>query len=433
VRNYALFALFILIALVACNKPSDFGKEIIAGSNIPYEQLDTFTLHASSEIDDSVRTYVPGSVSLSMSNSIVGNVDDPVFGNIQAEAYASFAIERILNDSLNFIQLDSAVWEVFYDSDSTNQYGDITQAMNLEVYRIIDSVKVQDTLYSTHSYATDPSAVSGKYNFFPRPFPSDSSHLRFKMNDNFLTFLKGLPDTTFASSLNVRNNFPGFAIKAVGKTGALIRFNFINAQNNLKIYYKKPNGTRDSIKLITNINCVRHTMYKHDYTGSRYLNSKVNPSSDSLLFVQSMAGPRIKLTLPDLSYLKSDGLNFAELELTVADDNGKAFPKPQQLWLYKKDSKGEIVSVADGTIAINSGYRASFGGNLEEFSINQKTVYKYRFRLPKHMIDYIKGKEGNELYISVLGASSTPARVLINGGKTKVNPVKLKLIVSKII
>ena len=94
-----------------------------------------------------------------MSNSIVGNVDDPVFGNIQAEAYASFAIERILNDSLNFIQLDSAVWEVFYDSDSTNQYGDITQAMNLEVYRIIDSVKVQDTLYSTHSYATDPSAV----------------------------------------------------------------------------------------------------------------------------------------------------------------------------------------------------------------------------------------------------------------------------------
>jgi hypothetical protein len=128
-----------------------------------------------------------------MSNSIVGNVDDPVFGNIQAEAYASFAIERILNDSLNFIQLDSAVWEVFYDSDSTNQYGDITQAMNLEVYRIIDSVKVQDTLYSTHSYATDPSAVSGKYNFFPRPFPSDSSHLRFKMNDNFLTFLKDYP------------------------------------------------------------------------------------------------------------------------------------------------------------------------------------------------------------------------------------------------
>jgi len=170
----------------------------------------------------------------------------------------------------------------------------------------------------------------------------------------------------------------------------------------------------------------------------------VKPDEISAILKQQLSGFHTEAELEEVGTILSVGDGIArvygltnakagELEITVADDNGKAFPKPQQLWLYKKDSKGDIVSVADGTIAINSGYRASFGGNLEEFSINQKTIYKYRFRFPKHMIDYIKGKEGNELYISVLGASSTPARVLINGGKTKVNPVKLKLIVSKII
>ncbi|MCO6461264.1 MAG: DUF4270 family protein [Saprospiraceae bacterium] len=432
-RNKAFFAILAFVVLIACNKPSDFGKEIISGSNIPYEQLDTFVLNAVSEVDDSVRTYVPGSVSLTMSNSIVGNVDDPDFGNIQAEAYVNFAIERILNDSLNFIQLDSAVWEVYYDTDSTGQYGDISQPMSLEVFRIQDSVKVQDTLYSTKSFVVDPVSVSGIYNFVPKPLPSDSTHLRFKMNDNFLNFLKTLPDTAFSNSINMRNNFNGLAIKAVGKTKALVRFNFINSNNNLKIYYTKPGGKRDSIKLITNVNCVRHTMYKHDYTGSRYLASITNPGTDSLLFIQSMAGPRVKILLPDLSFLKNDALNFAELEMTVADDNGTAFPKPPQLWLYKKNTSGSIVSITDGTIAINSGYRGAFGGSLEEFSINQKTVFKYKFRLPKHIIDYIKGNEGKELYISVLGASSVPSRVLINGGKNKINPLKLKLIVSKVI
>ena len=58
----------------------------------------------------------------------------------------------------------------------------------------------------------------------------------------------------------------------------------------------------------------------------------------------------------------------------------------------------------DGTIAINGGYSSSFGGSLEEFTIDQKTVFKYRFG-SQHLTDYIDGKEGKELYISALGAA----------------------------
>ena len=107
-KNFFLFALCAIILLIAFNKPSDFGKELVSDSNIPFEVLDTFSLNVVSERSDSLRTYVPGAVSLTMSNSIIGYLDDPDFGSIKAEAYAGFAVERILKDSLTYMQIDSA-------------------------------------------------------------------------------------------------------------------------------------------------------------------------------------------------------------------------------------------------------------------------------------------------------------------------------------
>ncbi len=431
-KNLLFLSLCVLVTLIACNKPSDFGKELISGSNIPFEVIDTFSLNAVSVKSDSLRTYVPGSVSLTMPNSIIGDLDDADFGNVKGEAYAGFAVERILQDSLHFMQIDSAVWEVYYDTDTTNQYGNIKEPLSLEVFRVTEAMKSTDTLFSNKSFAIDDSPVSGLYNIVQKPLPSDSSYLRFRMNSNFIDFIKQLPDTSFKNSVAVVNNFNGLMIKSQGKTKSLVRVNFIDSRNNLKIYYTSYTGKRDSIKLITTTNSVRHTHYVHDYTGSRFQKSIDQPGSDSLLFIQAMAGPQIKVKLPDLSYLKNDGLNFAELELVVSDDNNNDFPKPGQLWLYKKGQDGQLTSITDGTIAINSGYSSSFGGNLEEFTINQKTVFKYRFRLPKHLTDYIDGKEPEELYISALGSASEPGRVMLNGPKSVVNPMKLKLIVTKI-
>lgn len=431
-KNFFLFALCAIIFLIACNKPSDFGKELISDSNIPFEVLDTFSLNVVSERSDSLRTYVPGAVSLTMSNSIIGYLDDPDFGSIKAEAYAGFAVERILKDSLKYMQIDSATWEVYYDRDTTNQYGDITKPITLEVFRVTEQMKTTDTLFSNKSFASDNTPVAGLYNFVPKPLPSDSSFLKFRMNEQFINFIKQLPDTSFKNSIAVVNNFNGLMIKSPGKTEALLRVNFIDARNNLKIYYTSYTGKKDSIKLITTTNSIRHTHYVHDYTGSRFQKSIDQPESDSVVFIQAMAGPQLKLSLPDLAYLKNDGLNFAELELIVSDENTANFPKPKQLWLYKKGSDGQLTSIVDGTIAISSGYSSSFGGSLEEFTIDQKTVFKYRFRLPKHLTDYIDGKEGKELYISALGAASEPGKVIINGPQSSVRPMKIKLIITKV-
>lgn len=432
-KRYAFFACLTLFALWSCNKPSDFGKEFVSGNNIPYELLDTFTLKAVSEPGDSIRTYVPGSTSLSMSNSMVGNLADADFGALRAEAFANFAVERIYNGSLAPLQVDSAVWEVYYDADSTNQYGDLSAPMSLEVFRINEKVNTADTLYSNDSFTVEPAPVSGLYNFIPKPLPSDSMHLRFKLNDQFISFIKGLPDTTFKNSANVRTHFDGLGIKAAGETKALVRFNFINSKNRLMIYFKNAEGQSDSIKLLTNVNCLRQTYFRHNYQGSRFQKSIDQPGSDSLLFLQSMGGPRIKVTLPDLSYLKGDGLNFAELELTIAKDNGTYYSMPSQIWLYKKNSSDQLAYITDGLIAVNNGLTASYGGTPEEFVANGQSVFRYKIRLPKHLTDYIDGEESNELYISVLNAGSVPARVILNGPGTAANPIKLKLIVSKII
>lgn len=434
-KIYTLSACLVLIALFSCNKPSDFGKEIVSGNNIPFEVLDTFSLLAGSELGDSVRMYVPGSVSASSANSIVGFVDDSAFGKVNAEIFTQFMVSRKYDGNLSDATIDSVVWDVFYDSDSTNQYGDLTKPMNLRLFRITEDVDSEDTLYSNQTFTVDGTEIGSLLNFVPMPLPSDSSHLRFKLNENFTNYIKALPDSTFKNSVNLQEYFEGINIKAdQTQSGSLIKLDLIDADNQFVIYFKKAGSTtQDSIVLVINSNAVRHTAFAHDYTGSKFQAYLDNPASDSLLYLQSMGGPRIKLTLPDLSHLKTDAINFAELELTVAVENGSSFTPPSQLWLFKKNSAGALVSIIDGSIALSQSLTSSFGGTPEEFVENNITKIKYKIRLPKHLADYIDGKENNELYLSTLFAGSVPARVILNGPKTKVSPVKLKLIVSKVI
>ena len=432
-KKYALFASCLLVVLMACNKPSDFGKELVSGNNIPFQQIDTFSLNAAPEPGDSVRMFVPGNTSSTSANSIVGNVNDPVFGNIEAKAFAQFAINKNYSGGLGAAVIDSVIWDVFYDSDSTNQYGDLSVPMSLGVYRINEDVDATDTLYSSKIFSTDPAEVGSIDNFIPKYLPKDSSHLRFKLNDVFSNFLKTLPDTTFKSTVGLQTYFEGLSIQAKGATQALVRFNLINAKNRLTVYFRPNGGSADTtLSMLTNVNCVRHTSFTHNYAGSRVQKSIDLPGSDSLLFVQSMGGPRIRITLPDLSYLKNDALNFAELELTVNAEFVN-FTRPTQLWLFKKNDKGELTSIIDGNIALSNSLTTAFGGRPEEFVDNNVSMYKYKFRIPRYLTDYIDGKEGNELYLSILNAASVPARVVFNGPKTKASPMKLKLIVSKVI
>lgn len=425
-----------MIALISCNKPSDFGKELVSGNNIPFAVIDTFTLQAESQLGDSIRMYVPGSVNGTSDNSIVGYVEDNAFGKTSAEIFTQFAIDIYSNDTLSGSTIDSVVWDVYYyDSDTTNQYGDLTQPVNLRLFRISEDVNNKDTLYSNKKFAVDGNEIGSLINFLPMPFPSDSSHIRFRLNNNFTNFLSTLPDSTFRNTTNLQKYFEGINIRADNNiSGSLIKLDLINKENQLVIYFKRAGkSTQDSIRMITNANTVRHTAFTHDYTGSDFQQYLDNPSSDSLLYLQSMGGPRIKITLPDLSYLKTDALNFAELELTVAANNGSLYIPPAQLWLFKKNTDGDLISIIDGSIAINQSLESSFGGTPVEFVENGINKIKYKFRLPKHLTDYIDGKENNELYLSMLFAGSVPARVILNGPKTLVSPVKLKLIVSKVI
>ena len=435
-KVYTLFAALLLIALFSCNKPSDFGKEFVSGNNIPFDVIDTFSLKAISEPGARIRMYVPGSTATS-GNSIVGAVRDDEFGIITANIYAQFVINKAISSkatNLSASAIDSVVWDVYYDADSTGQYGDLSSPISLDVFKITENVNNQDTLYSDFNYQTDAVPVSSISNFIPKPFPSDSSHLRFRFNNDFVNYLKSLPDSTFNTSSKLQEQFEGLSIKPNGETKSMIRLNMVNTNNRLTIYYKPTaSDTTTSIILITNGNCVRHTSFTHDYTGSRFQKYLDNPTTDSVLFIQSLAGPRVKITLPDLSYLKYDALNFAELELTVTDPISNLYALPLQLWLFKKNSDGELISTTDGSIALTSSLASAYGGTKEEFTENGLTKYKYKIRLPKYLTDYIDGKETNELYLSMLYSGTLPARVLLNGPNTKANPMKLKLIVSRIL
>lgn len=433
-KKYTIFSLLFLALSIGCNKPSDFGKELISGSNIPFFTADTFNLQASSVEGDSVRIYVRGLGDLTATSFLVGSVNDPYFGMTEAELYTQFQMSSSYSNNLSSVVIDSIIWDVYYDADSTHQYGDLTGKFNLEVRRINEDMNVLDTLYANRKISTDPLLMASLSDYQAMPFREDSSHLRFVMNDNFANFLKSLPDSTFSNSAKLQEQFEGLSIGNNGNVGGMLSLNLVDNRNQLKIYFKEQgSATQDSIRMITTTNSVRHTHFKHDRTGSRYANYLADPSSDSVLFVQAMGGPQIKITLPPMDYLKGSAVNFAELQLTIAPDNGFLFRKPRQIWLFKKNTAGTTLTIKDGLLALNNSLFSSFGGQPEEFVENGQTVYRYKIRFPLHLIDYIDGLESNELYISVLYGGYAPSRAIFNGPTTKVNPLKLKLIVTHLL
>ncbi len=421
------FILFISFFLSCKKDPQTIGVDLIENNPLEVVFCDTVTVVAYPELEDSIRTD-------ETSTGLLGSLYDPVFGKTSAAIFTQISLSTTNPDFGTNPQCDSLVFSLQY----AGYYGDTTTIQTIRIYEITESMDIDTTYYSFQSVAYDPVELAS-YSFAPHP--SDSilidtvkyePQLRFTMGPEMGNIILSAPATALDSNSSFREYFKGLAIipddvaLSPGQ-GALLYFNFYAAISRIILYYH--NDEEDSLAYRIALNSTANARFAHfDHFGYDQASDPFRQQvilGDSILgkdlvYLQSMAGVKVKIEFPYLSSLVLENniaINEAQLILYNQDPDG-LYPAPARLALYGQNDS-TLFYLDDQ--AEDDTY---FDGNYNE--------PRYRFRINRYIQQVLLGEESNiGLYLFTPGASINASRVILYGSGTSTDKITLRLIYSK--
>ncbi len=429
------------VALTFCTKRDPFGKELFDDqSGLTY--TDTLTLRATLLEEDSVNTSLAP-------NHLLGIFVDPVFGKTEAVINTNFWPGVLGYQFAKDAVCDSAFIYLAYDP--SRFYGDTTASQTVEVYRTEDVIKPDSNYHSTATAAVLGSPL-GAVTFFPTPntkhklydtsgvttqIDTFGAFLRIPIDAAFGQLLLDLDSADLATTKAFSEKMRGLQFRATTPTGCMMSFNLNrSAFSRLSIFYRD-SGTATRVRtrqffLTAN----KWTAVKHDYAGSA-VESSINKEIKDNLFVQGLAGLKMKIELPTLANLHQVTVNQAELELTVLEpslpgDNA-LFTTPGQLLLsYYSDADSAYYFTPDVFDAAGS----ALAGDFSRFGGSNKTrdgVHKYFLNLSDHLQDIVSGKEPPVIYLNLFPQGQVVSRgIFVGTDKSLPLRAKVNLKYSKI-
>ncbi len=447
---FASVSLLLLLIVGACNKSSQLGAELLDGKlNLTFS--DTTTVIAETENPDSVLAISYSASNLtSVTKLPLGKVLDPVFGLTEARIYINLGYPGgtvpALDGTATYI-LDDARFVLTYNAPDV--YGDTMQKQTINLYRLDASESLSSenfTYYTNKRFKTEATKLGGIANFAPMPYSKvrlikdtvqydQRPHISFKVDTNFA---KALLDTSIysihtANAGNVRKYFRGFELRAEQTTNTMLSFNIADDSSGLFIYYHKRG---DTAKLSYQFRMTASTFpsFSHDYTKgtiNKFFNGKKTISGDSLMFLQGMAGPNIKLEFPNLKkQLGTAAINRAELEFTILEDSTEKYLPIEQFILTSANG----LPVSDLQRQSNT-VLAEFGGTVVTEAGNLR---RYKCNISQHLQAMLYGTAGTTLYLlpdnnrgAIPNKQETTRRVVLYGTKHSKYRTKLNLYYTK--
>lgn len=415
-------ALLAFAFLSGCKDSDEVGLTVLPESDpLSTAFSDTATIDCRVLTEDSVRGD-------ELSASLLGAYGDPVFGKTKASIYA----EVLLQGSPTFVNLstvDSLVLQLFY----SGYYADTTTAQTVTVYRLKENINPGSTYYSFKDFAREDQPI-GTRAYVPQPYTrivvdSDtvSPQLRIPLDlalANEIVSLSGQPALSGNSSW--RNYFKGIYIESEGNTasgkGCISTIDVFNSRLNL-YYHDTTNTARVYQFTLTG---GRVNRFEHEF-GELAVGRQLRDSTDgdSLTYLQSMSGTKIKISMPFLKHFKDSGsivVNKAELNITLTDGSTNGYPAPANLLVLALDESGNVGFPLD--YFETSGY---YGGGLDA------TTRTYRFNLARQVQAILDDRIGNNgFYLVISGSGVQAARAILGSGKNVSDRMKLKLYYTKL-
>lgn len=309
----------------------------------------------------------------SASFSLVGDLNDPIFGNSNLSFYTQIGLT---SNSIKWGEgatTDSIVLQMIY----SGYYGDTLTPLTLKVYEVTENMSGDSTYYSNKSLAYGEELAN--YTFSPGPRTRSNidddtlsaAVVRIPINnvlgDRFIS-----NENQFSSNSAFMNYFKGLYVSCepTNGTGSICYFNLLNTKSYLRIYY---HNDYDTVFYDFNVSdkYIRFNHFEHDY------NTATNPivfddtTNSQYLYVQSTAGVRARLTFPNIAQWAKDmntNVLINEAKLIMHGANGMInginndtamFTQPVQLVVVKANEDGSYSILPDqmvGTTYFNGMY-----------------------------------------------------------------------------
>ncbi|MBK6344919.1 MAG: DUF4270 domain-containing protein [Bacteroidales bacterium] len=417
---YCFWAISGLTTYSCTKEPDLIGLDLLpAGDFLNIDYIDTSSIVAYSVREDSLRTD-------ELSLNLLGSISDPVFGTTTASIYTQY---RLSKNNITFGEnavADSMILTLAYKGI----YGDSLSSKTIRVYEMADSINYDSSYYSTRTIPVLPELI-GEATFVPNLSEADSvdgnyipPHMRILLSPAFANKIITADINTLKDNESFQKVFMGLYITSeqatTPGTGSILYFNLLDAVSRLKLYYHNSTDT-SSIDFPIGSSVARFNHYEHyNYAGADpSLLEQLGDSSANTqhLYVQSMAGTKIKLRIPHLKALaeqKHIAVNEALLVFSVEDTSG-VYEVPAQIAIKKLDADGNYTALPDE----NEG--SSF---LDGKSRSGK---EYRFRITRYVQNRLLNPDDPDygLMLFAAGSSLSGNRVTLKGVGAETGKIRL--------
>ncbi len=447
--KYSFLIFFILIGFffTSCKKKVD-NVFLVNEGTVGFDgngYTDSFTLLTSTIREDSLKTD-------SLSNNLIGVINDPFFGNYHARSFFQFNLPE-LGKVISSGTLDSVVLFMQYTS-KTAYYGDLNSELSLNVYELNTALSASNAAYSNQNYgyiATPIGSYTGKLKV------NDSIKIRdlakkvtiaptlaIKLSASFANKLFNANSTDLASQTAFLDLFKGLVIvpntSPVSGNGAMAAVNMYAAFSKIRVYY---NDTMQSdFKVLDDSR--RFSQYYVSNQNSEITKQKAagKKANFDTTFLQSLTGAKTRISIPYLLKIlrknkdnQTIPISVAKAEIIirpVAGSYGTTTQLPARLLLLQPHPTTGLNAGIIDALAFEPFYGGAYNATLNG----------YKFNITRHIqnlfIDYQRQPNGidnnNGLFLIIPTDNPiAPSRMMVDTRKKIPNAgIEFKLYYSEL-
>ena len=385
-----IFSLSLIIGLVAiaCSDPNTIGLEVQPTSDaIIISDTSSFSWQNSqTESEDSLRTD-------EALNLILGEIVDSKFGVNRG----SFYTQILLTENNTNLGTGPIVDSVILSYAYSGYYGDLDEFTSIEVNQILQDI-YKDSIYYSNSFEIDFNSADF-VDAFSLSNDSANPSLRIELKNDFGQDILNLGNETLKDNETFLQAFKGISVLAEA-SNTMLYLNPNGTNSYLKIYYHNNESGTDTLSLDFELG--------GDAARINLFNSKPtsNLSQDGKIYIQSMAGYKVKISINNTESIKSllEGkvINKVTMSFDVESGSQLEYEAHQKLVLVRVNEEGDNVFLSDFTIE----GEAHFGGNLEND--------KYEFNITRYFSELLQNDSYKELYLLPAGAAVNANRTILN-------------------
>ena len=385
-----IFSLSLIIGLVAiaCSDPNTIGLEVQPTSDaIIISDTSSFSWQNSyTESEDSLRTD-------EALNLILGKIVDSKFGVNRG----SFYTQILLTENNTNLGTSPVVDSVILSYAYSGYYGDLEEFTSVEVNQILEDI-YKDSVYYSNSFEIDLNSADF-FAAFSLSNDSANPSLRIELKNDFGQDILNLGNATLKDNETFLQAFKGISVLAEA-SNTILYLNPNGTNSYLKIYYHNNESGTDTLSLDFELG--------GDAARVNLFNSKPtsNLSQDDKIYIQSMAGYKVKISINNTESIKSllEGkvINKVTMSFDVESGSQLEYEAHQKLVLVRVNEEGDNVFLSDFTIE----GEAHFGGNLEND--------KYEFNITRYFSELLQNDSYKELYLLPAGAAVNANRTILN-------------------